>query len=154
EIRASLQNDLARYRRSGDAGPPGKEALPEEIPEDVLLRFGALFRKASSPEGHLWLLQSYYEATKDFRLLETVPRAVLGQTALPAYPFLRSPAPLLALASDEATVDRLEARLRELCAGGVSATDRRALRLLEFLVERAAAAQTNGGGPHLSRALD
>lgn len=146
QVAESLRRELGRYRRQG-------EEIPEELGEDVLLRFAAILRKASHPQNHTYLLRQYYEATKDFRLLETMPEAILGQTAAKIYPFLGSLDQVIRLIEDEATVDRIESHIRKLREGKRSAVDQRALFLLEFLVERRAADQAHGTGPHVAAAL-
>ena len=146
QIRGSLSQDLEKYRRRG-------EAVPDKLDEDVFLRFAALLKKSSRPGQHSWLLREYYSLTRDFRLLETLPEAVLGQTRAKVYDFLKDLGSLLQIVEDEATVDRMEKFLRGLLEKNPSAVDRRALRLLEFLVEKRAAAQADGAGPHVEAAL-
>ncbi|MBI4601245.1 MAG: hypothetical protein HY721_04710 [Planctomycetes bacterium] len=146
QVHNALQRDLHRYQRRGDA-------VPEELDEDVFLRLAALFRKATSPGHHLWILRAYYEATKDFRLLESTADAVVGQTTEKVYGCLQGLGQVLELVGDEATCDRLVRRLGELVPTATPA-DRRALRLLDLLVERRAADQQNGGGPHAQAALE
>ncbi|MBN1418812.1 MAG: hypothetical protein JXP34_08550, partial [Planctomycetes bacterium] len=146
QVRASLQHDLQKYRREGDA-------VPEELDEDVLFRFAAVLRKSTQPRPHMEVLREYYETTKDFRLLECLPEAVIGQTAGKIYDFLRTAGDVIALIGDEATADRLEKHLAEMREKAQTDVDRRALFLLESLVEGRAADQANGAGPHADAAL-
>jgi len=146
-IAQPLQTKLRRYQRHG-------EGIPDELDEEVLLRFAALLRKSTQPQNHLWILREYYEATKDYRILEALPDGVVGQSAKKIYPYLQGLQPTFELIGDEATADRLQSHLRGLLAGDVSPSDRRALRLLEFLVERRAADQADGAGPHMAAALE
>ncbi len=146
QLQRTLAAELNRYRRNGDR-------TPDELGEDVFLRFAALFRKATEPSRHLHVLRQYYETTKDFRLLETLSEAVLGQTAVKVYDALVELYALASLIGDEATIDKLEGYLRERRGDAKTEVDRRALFLIEFMVEARAAAQAQGGEPHGVRAL-
>jgi predicted Zn-dependent protease len=118
-----------------------------------MLRFRAVLRTAGRPGRHLGLLRAYYETTKDFRLLEALPSAVLGQTAAKIYDFLGDVRQAVELVGDEAVIDRIAKHLAARQADAASDVDRRALHLLAFMVERRAADQAQGAGPHLDRAL-
>src|SRR5262249_25418074 len=43
--------------------------LPSELDPNVLRIFQALFEKSATPQNHVWLLQQFYQACHDFRLL-------------------------------------------------------------------------------------
>lgn len=146
EIYNWLQSQVYRFQRSGDE-------VPSEMDAEVPVAFVALFRKAQNPANFAWTLQSFYGATRDFRLLECVPEAVVGQTSQQIYPFLESLRQLTESIQEEATLDRLVKHLREQHARSSHDVNRRALRLLEFLVEHRAAAQSNEAGPHADAAL-
>ncbi|HAK94427.1 MAG TPA: hypothetical protein DCM87_05360 [Planctomycetes bacterium] len=146
QLNNTLRQELGRYRRSGDR-------IPDAMGEDVFIRFAALLRKTSQPGRHLGLLREYYEVTKDFKLLETLSEVVIGQTAVKVYDALGELDRLAALIGDEATIDRFERHLRELRADAKTEVDRRALALIEFMIEFRAAAQSQGGEPHGARAL-
>ncbi|MBN1443669.1 MAG: hypothetical protein JXA90_13250, partial [Planctomycetes bacterium] len=146
QIRSSLQQDLNRFRRRG-------EDIPDGLDEEVILRVAAILRKATQPQSHIWLVRQLYETTKDFRLLEALPEAVIGQTAAKIYPYLQSLEEVIGQIGDEATADLLEKHLAGLRGKAGTDVDRRALFLLEFLVERRAADQANGAGPHVQAAL-
>ncbi|MCC6741658.1 MAG: hypothetical protein IT452_21650 [Planctomycetia bacterium] len=141
-----LQSQVYRFQRSGDD-------VPSEMDAEVPIAFVALFRKAQNPANFAWTLQSFYGATRDFRLLECVPEAVVGQTSQQIYPFLESLRQLTESIQEEATLDRLVKHLRDQHAASKHDVNRRALRLLEYLVEHRAAAQSNGAGPHADAAL-
>lgn len=133
-----LRRASPRDSRGGDDVPP---ELDPETPE----RFVALMRKASHPANHCGLLRDYYAATNDFRLLECLPEAVLGHSALRIYPFLRRIGDVAELVHEEATVDRVRAHLEELrSARAGTDVDRRALSLLELQIVRRATLQTHG----------
>lgn len=146
QIRSSLRTEMDRYRRRGDS-------IPGELDETVFFRFSTLLRKARRFSEPLDVLRRYYEATKDFRLLEALPESVIGQTAVKIYDFLHHVHPVIELIDDEATVDRIQKYLAELQESGITDVDRRALWLLEFLVERQAAQQVHAAEPHVDAAL-
>ncbi len=141
-----LSNRRYKYQRRGDE-------VPSELDPEIPVMFIALMRKASSPVNHFWYLRSYYEMTKDFRLLEGLPEAVIGQSAQRIYPFLAQVRPMTDLIWEEATLDRLCKHLVSLHGRAKTDVDRRALRLLEFMVELRAAKQAQGAKPHFEAAL-
>lgn len=120
---------------------------------DVPFMFAVLLDKASSPQQHLGLLQQYYQATHDFRLLTGLADAVVGHTAEKVYPFLGGMQTLLAEVGDEAAVDELDAYLVKVRQRARTVVDRRALDLLECLIERRATELKNQSGPHAEAAL-
>ncbi|MHB1035082.1 MAG: VIT domain-containing protein [Pirellulales bacterium] len=126
---------------------------PSELEKEVLLVFAALFEKSSNPENHLSALHQFYQATRDYRLLATMSDAVLGNTAGKVYPFLKGMKPVFGEIRDEATVDEIVAHVAELRSRAKTDVDRRALDLLELLVERRAAELKNQPGPHAAKAL-
>ena len=130
----------------GDGVPAG---LPDEVPEKLI----ALMRKATWPEQQLWTVRELYGKTKDFRLLECLPEAVIGHTAQGIYRYLSQLAGAFQMVDEEATVDRVVEGLAMARERATSVVDRRALDYLEFLARWQAAAQTNGGGPHATAAL-
>ncbi|MEM9379138.1 MAG: VIT domain-containing protein [Planctomycetota bacterium] len=141
-----LQAELSGVQRQGDG-------VPVELDEEVPLRLVALMRRAPKPSQWLRFVTSYYRATKDFRLLECLPEAVLGRSAGEVYDFLRSTWRLISKIQEDATVDRLVAHLRALHADASSDVDRRALRLLEFLVVQAATRKGVGAEGNADAAL-
>ncbi|MBI4585265.1 MAG: hypothetical protein HY717_14725 [Planctomycetes bacterium] len=148
------EDEIAEWLRREQQRHERREAeAPEELEAEAPLAFTALFRKAKQPAKYLDLLRSFYEATKDFRLLESLPDAVLGQTAQRICPLLERLSSVTGLIQDEAAADRIKQRLDALSPRAASVTDRRALRLLEFTVERRAGEQANGAGPHAEAAL-
>jgi hypothetical protein len=120
---------------------------------EVLYAFTALFEKASQPQSYLYQLQQFYGATRDFRLLAGLADAVLGHTAGQVYPFLQSMSGVLGEIRDEATADSIVERIVAAHSRAKSEVDRRALDLLELLVERRAAELKNQPGPHTQKAL-
>jgi tetratricopeptide (TPR) repeat protein len=126
---------------------------PITVDQTVLLMFKALLEKASSPQQHLSLLQQFYQASHDFRLLTGLADAVVGHTAEKVYPFLSGMKMLLTEVGDEATVDELAAHLTKLRKRGQTTVDRRALDLLECLIQRRATELKNQAGPHAEAAL-
>ena len=120
---------------------------------EVLYAFTALFEKASQPQSYLWQLQQFYAATRDFRLLAGLADAVIGQTAERVYPFLQGMSGVLGEVRDEATADSIVERIVAARRRAKTEVDRRALDLLELLVERRAAELQNQPGPHVQKAL-
>jgi predicted Zn-dependent protease len=127
--------------------------LPTELDPEVLRVFKVLFEKSSSPQYYLYHLQQFYQASHDFRLLSVLADAVVGHTAGKVYPFLQGMDSILSEIRDEATADELVKRIGEVKQRAQTAVDRRALDLLEGLVERRAAELQNQPGPHVARAL-
>ncbi|HET6162524.1 MAG TPA: hypothetical protein VFG37_02580, partial [Planctomycetota bacterium] len=123
------------------------------VPDDVPDQLVALMRKTQYPGNWIWQLQQLYASTKDFRLLQCLPEAVLGHTAQGIYPFLQALAGIQKLVDEEATIDRIVAHVNEALPRAKTGTDRRALVLIQFAVQYRAAAQQNGGGPHAEAAL-
>jgi len=124
------------------------------LEEDVFLRFSAMMRKSGNPGRHLNLLTNYYKNTKDFRLLEILPEAVIGQSAAKIYDFLKNIKQVTNLIQDEATVDRIENYLAIKRETALSAVDRRALFMIEFLVRSRAADQAIGQMSHIEAAMN
>ncbi len=162
----NLGNSLYHVRnRWNQHGVP----LPSELDENTLLTFKALFAKSASPENYLWQLREIYAASRDFRLLQMVPDAVLGRSPQQVYAYLNSlNSQVLYELRNEATADEILARVKSMRAavekndGGsrtressdrsltTSATDLRALDLLEALVERKSSEVLNQPGPHVA----
>ena len=144
-LRQALYADLQRVTPQGDQPPAGLDPL-------AVTRTVALFRKAEYPAQHLHLLHALYAQTKDYRLLTGLPEAVIGHTPQAIYAFLVSLAQVGDLVFDEASVDRCVAHLATLHAAAKTDTDRRALRCLEFAIERRATGQAHGTATHTARA--
>lgn len=146
QLAQTIGQEVGRYRRTGDG-------VPEQVDPELVARLRALFAKAQHPGNHVWQLQQLYQLTRDFRLLECVPEAVLGHSSQQIYPFLGAFRGVSQSLQEEATLDRLQAHLEALHTRAETAVDRRALRLLELQVAHRAATQGQGAGPHLERAL-
>lgn len=146
ELSNRLWRDVNVYQRGGDEPPP-------DLDPNIPLRFIALFRKATHPTGYFGQLQAFYNPTKDFRLLQCLPDAVIGHSAQGVYPFLEQTRSLFASIQEEATLDRMTLEFAALRTGELTPIDRRALLMLEFLTESAAADQHNGAERHLEAAL-
>ena len=78
---------------------------------------------------------------------------VVGQSAGKIYPFLQGMSGVLSEVRDEATADELVARIAKIRPTATTAVDRRAIDLLELLVERRASELQNQPGPHADKAL-
>jgi predicted Zn-dependent protease len=127
--------------------------VPTQLDPDVLLLFQALLEKSSLPQNYLWYLRSFYQASRDSRLLAGLADAVVGHTAGEVYPFLSQLQPILAEIRDEATANSLVQRVAKVRAQAQTVVDRRALDLLEMLVERRSAEVQNQPVPHVQAAL-
>ena len=127
---------------------------PSELDENTLLVFKTLFKKSAQPENYLWQLRSLYAASRDFRLLQILPDAVLGRSPQQAYAFIQSlQSHVLYELRNEATADEILARVKKLREGERTTTDLRALDLLEAFVERKSAEILNRPGPHIDASL-
>ncbi len=146
QLRNALQQRAYQWQNTQDAPPP-------ELDEQTLLMFAALFEKSAYPQNHLHVLQQYYAATRDFRLLAGLADAVIGHTAGEIYPFLQSMGSVLGEIRDEATADSVVEHLATVRGRAKTDVDRRALDLLEALVERRGAELLNQPGPHGDKAL-
>jgi tetratricopeptide (TPR) repeat protein len=136
------------------------ENLPSELDESVLFAFQALFEKSSSPGSYLSQLRQFYQACRDFRLLNMIADSVVGRTPQQVYSFLGSlNSTVLQEVRDEATADEILGRIGELRkelkqpGRDVTPIDLRAFDLLEALVERRASEVLNQPGPHIDAAL-
>jgi Flp pilus assembly protein TadD len=145
-----LQNYISQRRsRWGQSDQP----LPSELDEQVLFAFQALFEKSGSPGSYLSELKNFYRACRDFRLLRMIPDAVVGRTPQQVYHFLgQLRTTVLVDMRKEATADEILGRVAELRKRELTAIDRRALDLLEALIERRSAEVLNQPGPHIAAA--
>ncbi len=140
-----LGEHLWEHGKSGDP--------PAEMDPQVLLIFAALFEMAEQPEHHIELLEDCYTATRDFRLLTGLADAVIGHTPERIYAFLKEARGVLEAIQDEATCDSVVAHIATVRRRAGTDVDRRALDLLELLVERRSAELLNQPGAHAERAL-
>jgi Flp pilus assembly protein TadD len=127
--------------------------LPTELDKEVMRMFAVLFDKSSRPENYLYQLQSFYQASRDFRLLAVLPESVIGHSAARVYPFVQGMQPVLNEVRDEATADEIVKRIAEIRPRAKTDVDKRALDMLEALVERRASEVVNQPGPHKDKAL-
>ncbi len=134
-------------------GNPQQQPPPRELDVEVLYAFTALFEKASQPQNYMSQLNQFYAATRDFRLLAGLADSIIGHTAEQVYPFVQSMSGALGEVRDEATSDEIVERIAAVRPRAKTEVDRRALDLLELLVERRAAELHNQPGPHVQRAL-
>ncbi len=128
--------------------------LPSELDENTLFVLKALFKKSAQPENYLWQLRSLYAASRDFRLLQMLPDAVLGRSPQQMYAFIQSlQNQVLYELRNEATADEILTRIKKLREAELTATDLRALDLLEAFVERKSSEILNQPGPHIDACL-
>ncbi|MEJ7590067.1 MAG: VIT domain-containing protein [Planctomycetaceae bacterium] len=128
--------------------------LPSELNEDTLFALRALFEKSASPESYFYQVQALYGACRDFRLLQMVPDAMLGRSPQQVYSFLQGLQNyVLGEIRNEATADEILVRVNQLRQGERTATDLRALDLLEAFIERKSSELLNQPGPHLNSCL-
>jgi tetratricopeptide (TPR) repeat protein len=152
--KAAAENNLSRmiYARLR-AWQRSDGHLPTELDPELLRLFAVLFERSSSPESYVYQLQQFYQACHDFRLLGVLADSVVGHSAARVYPFVQKMRSVLDEIRDEATADELVQRIGEVRKRARTPVDRRALDLLEVLVERRAAELQNQPGPHIGRAL-
>ncbi|MCU0722762.1 MAG: hypothetical protein MUC63_03970, partial [Planctomycetes bacterium] len=122
----------------------GSEEAPAELDPEIPLMLAVLFEKSSYPANHAWTVQNLYARTRDARLLECLPAAVVGHTTQGVYEFLENLRSTTDAVWEEAAADAVMRRIAELDAKGPAPADRRALRLLEFVVTHRAAGQRQG----------
>ncbi len=128
--------------------------LPSELDENTLFALKAIFKKSAQPEAYLYQLRNLYAALRDFRLLQMLPDAVLGRSPQQSYGFIQSlRIRMLDELRNEASADEILARVKKLREGELTATDLRALDLLEAAVERKSAEILNQPGPHVDACL-
>ncbi|MCU0880169.1 MAG: hypothetical protein MUF06_20545, partial [Pirellulaceae bacterium] len=145
QLRDMVRQQLAPWQNTNGPSPG---ALDPQL-FDVLT---ALFAKSNSPHEHVSHVRELYEASRDFRLLAALAEAVVGQSAGRVYPFLVQLDRTLDVVDREATASELLAEIDKVRERAATPVDRRALDLLEMLVERRAAELLNQPGPHAERA--
>ncbi|MBL8817930.1 MAG: hypothetical protein JNL58_18035 [Planctomyces sp.] len=129
--------------------------LPSELSDEALMAVRVLFEKSGSPESYFSYVNSIYSASRDFRMLKLIPDSVLGRTAQQIYPILQSiQNNVLGEVRNEATADELIARIQELRKRKLTPVDRRALDLMEAVIERKSAEVLNQPGPHLEASVN
>jgi tetratricopeptide (TPR) repeat protein len=133
-------------------GPPRGNS-PSELDKEVLRIFTVLFQKSAYPANYVYLLQAFYQSTRDFRLLAVLADAVVGQTPVKIYPYLTNMSGIFNLIQDEAVVDQMAEHLAQVRQRAKTAVDKRALDLIEVLVYRRAAELKNQPGPYGDKAL-
>jgi tetratricopeptide (TPR) repeat protein len=147
QINSWIQQRLYPWQRSDTE-------LPSELDERVLFAFKALFKKSQNPESYVSQVRYFYQLCRDFRLLQVIPDIVIGRTSQQVYAVLKSlQLNLLVELRDEASADEIVARIKTLQEQAESAIDRRALDLLESMVERKSTELLNQPGPHVDAAV-
>jgi tetratricopeptide (TPR) repeat protein len=126
---------------------------PGTIDPQVFLVLKALFEKANDPADHVHLARSFYEKSRDFRLLASLADAVIGQSSGKIYRFLKELDSALDEIDREATVDELLAHVAKVRQRAKAPVDQRALDLLTMLVEARSAELQNQPGPHVAAAV-
>jgi tetratricopeptide (TPR) repeat protein len=129
------------------------ETPPRELSAEVPMAFRATLRKSSRPADEMQNLWEFYRTTRDFRLLSALAESVTGCTAEQVYGLLEAIGEGLTEVNEEATVDALVQHVAQNRARSINEVDRRALDLLEALVERRAAALKDQPGVHADQAL-
>lgn len=151
ESQLAQQLYKARNRWQGSNNEP----LPTEMDEATLQTIAALLTKAGNPENYFYQIRDLYQASRDFRVLRTVPRGILGHSPQQVYPYLTQVThQLLSEIRNEAPADELLQELKKLREEKkLTNVDARALDLLEAIVERRASEVLNQRGPHVTAAL-
>lgn len=148
ELNNWIQQQLNQWQRQN-------ASLPDELDPRVVFAFKALFTQSQNPENYISQLRYFYRACRDFRLLKVVPDIVTGRTSQQIYPLLgRIHSTILAEVRDEATADGIIEGIHELRGNPESTVvDRRALDLLEAMVERKSSELTNQPGIHVDASV-
>jgi len=144
-----LSNRLYRELRPWQ----NRQGMPEELGQDVIRIFTALFRKSSHPQNYVWQLREFYRYSKDFRLLECMPEGIIGHTAGQVYPFLQRLRDTLNEIRDEATADTVVESLAKVRERAKTQIDKRALDFLLMQIKRRASEVKNQPGQHVPEAL-
>jgi tetratricopeptide (TPR) repeat protein len=126
---------------------------PAALDDSVLRAYHALLHKSPTPQNHIPQLRSFYQATRDFRLLKDMAGAVVGHSSQRVYPLIQSYESVFEEVREEATVDAVRDEIKRLRERAVNAVDERALDLLEVKIERRASALENQAAPHTELAL-
>jgi tetratricopeptide (TPR) repeat protein len=152
--RLAPEDDLAaaleeRIRPWVDSGGEAPATIDEQVPQ----MFAALFEKSGQHSYRVDTLRGYYSATHDSRLLSGLGEVLVGRTAGTVYPLLASMGSVLEEIHDEAASDAIVDALAKTRQHSTADTDRRALDLLEALVERRASEMLDQPGPHGEKAL-
>lgn len=150
---SNLVSNVAYSQNSRRRGDDEAE-VPQDLDKETPLRLIALLRKTSSPENYVYYLQMLYAGTKDFRVLECLPEGVTGHTAVGMYGYLSRLSGIFEMIGDEATTDRILGHLAPMIAAETNPVDKRALIMMQFLIEARAAGQAHGADAYLQRALD
>ncbi len=128
--------------------------LPSELDENTLFALKALFEKSAQPGSYLHQLRELYRASRDFRLLQMLPDAMLGRSPQQVYAFLHQvKSSVLEELRNEASADEILVRLKKLREGDRTTTDLRALDLMEVLIERKSSELLNQPGTHIDKCL-
>ncbi|MCH7728185.1 MAG: hypothetical protein IH991_17165, partial [Planctomycetes bacterium] len=146
QIQNMVSQRLNLYQRTDGSAPAN-------LDPEILLMFSALMEKSTYPQNYLGYLGQFYGTTRDFRLLESLPSSVIGQTSSQIYGFLGGIGSVTSQVLEEATVDSINELLENVRKDTKSAVDQRALDLFEMMVERRAAELDNQPGPHTRKAL-
>jgi len=131
------------------------EPLPTELDEATLQAIAALLTKSGNPENYFYHIRDLYQASRDFRILKTVPRGILGHSPQQIYPYLTQvTSQLLSEIRNEAPADELLQEIKKLRnEKKLTTVDARALDLLEAMVERRGSEVLNQPKPHVAAAL-
>jgi predicted Zn-dependent protease len=132
---------------------PGQNAQPP-LPEETFLIIPELLRKSASPSHYFSIIQTLYEATKDFRLLAGLADGTTGHTPGQVYEMLTQWYRFIHTLQEEATLDELSKRLLELRQAATVDSDRRAFDLLLAFLHRKASTQINQPGEHAKLAVE
>ncbi|MDF3130037.1 VIT domain-containing protein [Kiritimatiellaeota bacterium B1221] len=126
---------------------------PQELSPEIIDALYALFRKSASPANYIRMLQNIYKSSRDFRLLAVLVDSTVGQSQQGIYPYIQSMTLILDLLQEEATLDEMTSRIQTLQTRALSATNQRALHLLNFRISVQATQQAQGASPHVDRAF-
>lgn len=121
--------------------------------EEALAMIQAILTRSRAPEWSLSVIRGYYDMTQEPRALRWLPDTALGRTTAEIDSYLDKLLEPLSSVRNEAPVDEMKERLKELRAGPLTPADRRALDWFEAILEWKAAETLNQAVPHVAACL-
>jgi tetratricopeptide (TPR) repeat protein len=141
-----LQNQIYALQAAG-------EGAAGDLDPNIIQAFAALFRKSQYPSNYTWMLGEYIRHSRDWRLYGCLGEGMIGHTVQQVYPFLQGLYYVLEEIRDEASADAALEQIASLHKKVKSDPDKRALDLLEMIVEIKAASVLNSPEGHAKAAV-
>jgi len=135
-----------------ELGRVENEERSVEMDPEVPVVLSTMIDKAEDIGYAMTLLEEFFRATKDYRLLACLPRVVRGHSCQSIYEVLASLESITRLILDEAVLDKLLSELSAQKRQTSQSVDQRALHLLGFMACLRGARQEQGGEPWAAKA--